>query len=275
MAHAASPAPTSTSLHVPYAGVVPQINGAPDDPAWKYAASTADMTVSLGPAAQGLTALPTRAYLLWDAKNLYIRFVCLGGSIQSPYKKHDDPLYHADAVEVFIDPKGDGREWVELEVSPHNVVFDQLAVLTAEPEYDAGGVLTHQVLDRDWWTDLSWNLDGLRTAAGRLQSKGNAGWIVDLAVPAFPLLRRLGVKSFSPMKLRVNLLRYETMAAKGKPVFIPMNWAPVMFGCPHISPDAMGTLVLDPREIRTSLKMRRKTPNPQYWGHFKRHSKDM
>ena len=246
-AHTASLVPSPNSLHVPYAGVVPQISGDPDDPAWKYAASTADMTVSRGAAAQGLTALPTRAYLLWDAKNLYIRFVCLGGSRESPYKKHDDPLYHADAVEVFIDPKGDGREWVELEVSPHNVVFDQLAILTAEPEYDAGGILTHQVLDRDWWTDLSWNLDGLRTATGRLQLKGKiTGWIVDMAVPASPLLRRLGVKSFQPMNLRVNLLRYETMtAANGKLVFIPMNWAPVMFGCPHISPDAMGTLVLD------------------------------
>lgn len=248
LAHADSLVPASPSLHVPYAGVVPRVTGAPDDPAWKHAASTAAMTVSRGSAAQGLTALPTRACLLWDAKSLYIRFVCLGGSIKSPYKKHDDPLYHADAVEVFIDPKGDGREWVELEVSPHNVVFDQIAVLTAEPEYDAGGVLTHQVLDRDWWTDLSWNLDGLRTATGRLQSNGKiTGWIVDMAVPATPLLRRLGVKSFSPMNLRVNLLRYETMtAANGKPVFIPMNWAPVMFGCPHISPDAMGTLVLDP-----------------------------
>lgn len=247
-AHAASPTLTPPSLHVPYAGVVPQISGASDDPAWKSAASTADMTVSRGAAAQGLTALPTRAYLLWDAKNLYIRFVCLGGSMETPYKKHDDPLYHADAVEVFIDPKGDGREWVELEVSPHNVVFDQLAVLTAEPEYEAGGILTHQVLDRDWWTDLSWNLEGLRTAAGRLQSRGKiTGWIVDMAVPATPLLRRLGVKSFGPMNLRVNLLRYETMtAADGKPMFIPMNWAPVTFGCPHILPDAMGTLVLDP-----------------------------
>ena len=235
-------------LHVPHTDTAPLLTGAPDDPAWKKAAVISEMTVSLGLEAQGLTALPTRAYLLWDANYLYIRFVCEGGSAQSPYKNHDDPLWHADTVEVFLDPKGDGRQWAELEVSPNNVVFDQISVLTAEPESKDNGVLTDQVLSRDWWTDPAWNLEGLRTASGRVRSRGKtAAWIVDMAVPADPLLRRLGIKSFRPMNLRANLLRYETAPqAEGEPVFIPMNWAPVLHGCPHISPAAMGFLVLDP-----------------------------
>ncbi|MGI4789578.1 MAG: carbohydrate-binding family 9-like protein [Janthinobacterium lividum] len=178
---------------------------------------------------------------------MYLRFMCRGGSIRSPYKKHDDPLYHADAVEVFLDPKGDGREWIKLEVSPNNVVFDQLDVLTTEPVYDPDGTLTSDVLACDWWTDLSWDLTGPRTAARRMQRHGEtSGWVIDLAVPADPL-RRLGIKPFRPMRLRTNLLRYETQpGVNGKSVFLPMNWAPVRFGCPHISPAAMGTLVLDP-----------------------------
>ncbi len=39
-------------------------------------------------------------------------------------RKRDDPLYTQDVVEIFIDADADGRTYDEIEVSPHNVVFD-------------------------------------------------------------------------------------------------------------------------------------------------------
>jgi hypothetical protein len=40
------------------------------------------------------------------------------------FTNHDDPIYREEVVEVFLDPAGRRRTYIELEVSPLNVVFD-------------------------------------------------------------------------------------------------------------------------------------------------------
>jgi hypothetical protein len=224
-----------------------RVSAEPADPAWADAPTIASLPLSLGPEANGLTALPTQVKLLWDSDYLYIRFLCTSTEIYSPYKTHDDPIYKGDCVEMFLDVKGDARQWIELEVSPSNVTFDQVMTLTADPASDADLILTPALRGRDLWRDLSWTLDGLRTAA-TLQKSGKraTGWTVDIALPAKPTLRRLGLDHFAPMTLRANFLRYEYPSATngGKRPLIAMNWSPVRWGCPHISPQAMGYLEL-------------------------------
>jgi len=236
------------AVHVPHTAVTPRVDGSPNDPAWNSEPLIPSLTLSLGPDAAGLKPQRTSINLAWDEKYLYLRYMCYDDHIDSKFRHHDDPIYAADAVELFIDPKGDQREWIEIEVSPNNVVFDQLAVLTADPVSGPDHVLLPDVLNRDWWMNLSWTLDGLRTATSRIKENGNVvGWVADLAVPADPLLRRLGKKSFEPMTLRANLLRYDYIKTAGteKKQLVALNWAPVKYGCPHISPEAMGSIVLD------------------------------
>jgi hypothetical protein len=80
--------------------------------------------------------------------------------------QRDQHLWNEEVVEVFLDPNGDGRDYPELEVSPHNIVVD---------------LLIPQRPDRS--TDPSiaarWDIEGLRTAVG----KHAAGWVVEIAIP--------------------------------------------------------------------------------------------
>ena len=38
--------------------------------------------------------------------------------------KRDEPIYDQEVVEIFLDANADGRTYNELQVSPHNVIFD-------------------------------------------------------------------------------------------------------------------------------------------------------
>jgi hypothetical protein len=48
--------------------------------------------------------------------------------------------------------------------------------------------------------------------------------------------------------MRGNLMRYDHPVRPGKEKrdMLFMNWSPVEPGCPHISPAAMGHIILDP-----------------------------
>ena len=248
-------------LSVPPVSVQPKMTADPADEAWERAAVIPALSVSLEPVTAGQAPLPTQVKLLWKSDTLYIRFVCVATEVYSPYTRHDDPLYKGDVAEVFLDAIGDGRQWIELEVSPQNVVFDQLATLTSEPHSTPDLVLDSEVIDRDWWPDLSWSLEGIRTAASIQHQNGQVcGWTVDIALPAKVILRRLGESRFRPMTLRANFLRYDypaTGQARNPRGFLAMNWAPVLNGRPHISPRAMGYLTLAAPHAATGVSISR------------------
>ncbi len=252
IAHADNAAPRPR-LSVPLTAQAPAITADPSDPAWARAAIIPALPVSLGDDGKGLSPLPTQVKLLWDQNNLYLRFLCAASEVYAPLHDHDSALYKGDCVEVFLDARGDGREWIELEVSPDNATFDQVTTLTAAPTSDMNLLLTGDVLQRDYWADLSWSLDGWRTAASVQKTNGRVtGWTVDMALPAQAVLRRLGMGQYGPMTMRANFLRYEQVpvvkAAGADPGvsrrLLAMDWSPVLYGCPHISPLAMGYLVL-------------------------------
>lgn len=235
-------------VQVPRATATPQMDASPDDPAWPAAALIPSLAVSLGKPGEGLSPLPTQVRLLWDDKWLYIRFICTANDVYSPFTHHGDKLYQGDVVEVFLDPKGDGKQWMEIEVSPHNVTMEVQTTVTAEPKSDAELMLLRDIISRDFWNNLDFTLQGLRTAA-TVTKHGDevSSWTVDIALPANVVMHRLGTDKFSPTTLRANFMRYEyprPAKADGKRSLIAMNWSPVMWGCPHISPAAMGFITL-------------------------------
>ncbi|HZG83636.1 carbohydrate-binding family 9-like protein [Paenibacillus sp.] len=80
-----------------------------------------------------------RAY--WDSKALHIRFDCEDDYVAASMTSRDDPLYEEDVVEIFIDETGEGRRYLEFEVSPRNIVFD--AIIHRD---EAGGLQ----IDKEW-----------------------------------------------------------------------------------------------------------------------------
>ncbi|MNZ95414.1 hypothetical protein D3C78_1145610 [compost metagenome] len=85
----------------------------------------------------------------WSTDALYFQFVCRDHLVVSQFEQRDDPLYLQDVIEVFLDEEGEGLHYMELEISPHNVIFD------AKITNDGFGKITA--------TDLAWNFESLQT----------------------------------------------------------------------------------------------------------------
>ncbi len=96
------------------------IDGRLDEPIW---GRTPAVSVFLRP--EGIPAqLPTEAKLLWDANYLYVAFRCTDPDVWAYHTRRDAPIYEAEAVEVFLDPDGDQKNYYEFEVNALNGVWD-------------------------------------------------------------------------------------------------------------------------------------------------------
>ncbi|MEX0777488.1 MAG: carbohydrate-binding family 9-like protein [Phycisphaeraceae bacterium] len=241
-------------LGVRLAAVRPLMTAVAEDPAWATATSTGELTLSPGKSAKRTTAPSTRVFLLWSPDFLYVRFVCRDDDLYSPHEATHDAWHHeGDVVEVFVDPVGDSRQWYEIQVSPAGGVMDKVAIVTAEPKSRPDGVLDDDSF-RQMWDFPEYDMAGLKTATG--QTPG--GWIADIAIPAAALCRRMEAKSLQPMSMRANFLRYERrQQPNGGATLIAMNWAPVLWGHPHCSPQRMGVLRLVQASTASEMELRK------------------
>jgi hypothetical protein len=235
-------------LHIPHTATPPQIDGRLDDAAWSGAGVIAALQPALGvarPAA--MDRVPTEIRLLWDEQALYVAFRCTDDEVYaSGTIEHDGNVYMDDVCEIFVDPKGDGRQWIEIQVNPLNQTLDLISLCVGDATCQPNGRL---VSTTDLFAIRGWEATGLRTASGRLREGDNeVGWTVEMAIPASALTKRLGTTTLSAGQMRGNLMRYDHPPKPGKSErsLLHMNWSPVVSGCPHISPAAMGTLILDP-----------------------------
>jgi hypothetical protein len=114
-----------------------------DDTIWENLPSVELVDVTTGEQVKE----ETKVKIVWDDSAFYVRFECKDDYAVSPYLNHDDPLYEADVVEVFIDEVGDGYHYIELELSPFNVIFD------AKIDNDQVNYVVHD----------DWHGDGIKT----------------------------------------------------------------------------------------------------------------
>lgn len=138
-----------------------RIDGRLDEPAWTLASRVGPFRLITDPARPAM--YPTEATLLWDETHLYVAFAASGREAWGRLTERDASLWQEEVVEVFLDPDGDGRQYAELEVSPHNVVVD---LLIAAPR--AGGPEARR-----------WDAAGLQTAVARHAD----GWVTEMAIP--------------------------------------------------------------------------------------------
>ena len=123
-----------------------QIDGHLDEYAWERARQINDFKRILNH--YDKIEAPTRAKMLWDDKYLYVGFHCDDREMWAVYENEDDQLWEEEVVEIFIDPDGDGKNYLELEVSPTNTVVD-LLIKSVEPDFES---------------DKDWDIVGLKTA---------------------------------------------------------------------------------------------------------------
>ncbi len=118
-----APAPAraaGTELAAPRARERMQVDGRDHEAVWKRAPA-----VALAHATRGAAVLhPTTVRAAWDARALHLFFTCADPDIWGTLSRHDDKLWEEEVVEAFIDSGNDGKDYIEIEVSPRNVTFD-------------------------------------------------------------------------------------------------------------------------------------------------------
>ncbi len=98
-----------------------KLDGKLDEADWKSAQPS-------GPFVQTMTgahgAFAASARVVYDAEQLYVGFQVADDYLKSTFKKPDDHLWEQDAVELMLDPDGDGKNYFEIQVAPTGLVFD-------------------------------------------------------------------------------------------------------------------------------------------------------
>ena len=239
--------PVPHQLRVYPAVSAPVIDGDLSDSCWESAATIPTLFPARGVTGASLQSTIVKA--VWTNDFLYVAFDCVDAEVWSSGQlKHDDNIYTEDVVEIFIDGKGDQRQYIEIQIAPDGTNLDLMYVFShsGEMEHTADGRVVDAISRRDRWGFREWEMVGLKTAA----RKTERGWTAEAALPAAQIVRRLGVKEFaSGMELRVQFMRYDHVPVvesddSSKRRIIQQNWVPVVHGNPHNSPALFGTLKL-------------------------------
>ncbi len=157
------------------------IDGKLDEAAWKTA-------VTAGPFVDVKTGGPNTTFpvngsvkVLWDDTHMYLGFDVKDPDVVGGFdKKAKDPhLWTKDAVEIMIDPDGDGdnKDYYEIQINPQNLVFDTRFDEYNKPKTEPDGPFGHQ----DW----SANLKSAVTVNGTLDKSEDKdeGYVVEVAIP--------------------------------------------------------------------------------------------
>jgi hypothetical protein len=143
------------------------VDGVASEPAWTLATTSPEFLSAEGSPDVTGTAV---ARMTWDDNNLYLFATVSDSDIYSEYKTHDDPLWKADCIEMFIDADGNRSGYVELQWNPNNARFDSWFATTRA---QAGDV----------------SFDSVAVSAVKLRGTGDVsgdtdqGWDIEVAIP--------------------------------------------------------------------------------------------
>lgn len=151
------------------AGQTITIDGTLDDAAWQPLKWT---PYWVAPDGSKRPAPRTRAKFAWDDQYLYVGVHSLDDDVWGTFTDRDSNTWEQEVIELFIDADGDKKDYLELQVTPKNVVFD-------------AKFARHR---SDLKVARAWNMAGLKTGAhvdGTLNERDDTdkGWSVEFAVP--------------------------------------------------------------------------------------------
>jgi hypothetical protein len=145
------------------------LDGKLDEPAW----SETSWTRFWGhPSGKRVRAPLTRAKFLWSPDALYIAVEARDHDVWGTLTERDSDTWTQEVIELFIDADGDHRDYLELQVTPANVVFDAR--------------FKHHRSDLK--VARAWNMTGFKSAVwvdGTLNQREDRdrAWYVEMKVP--------------------------------------------------------------------------------------------
>lgn len=196
------------------------LNGDWNHPCWSQAEA---ITGFLDPEAGNAPVVDghqTFVRALWDDENLYLSYLSRQDDIRATMTERDSAIFEENVVEVFIDPAGQGRNYLELEVNPLGTVLD---LLTPSPDQT-----------ELWERWARFDLDGLQVKV-RVEGKLNDPsvkdecWVAQVAIP-FSNFRNAPT---SPPRIgdrwRINFCRYDYSESLGRCTI--SSWVPLSRPC--------------------------------------------
>lgn len=101
----------------------------------------------------------TMVSLSWNDENLYIAYRSTDSKIVGKSQKKDAQIFNTDdLVEIFLDPDGDGQNYIEIGVNAFSTNYDMLLKCISP---NCGG----------WNTSITFDISGLETAS-KITPKG-------------------------------------------------------------------------------------------------------
>lgn len=204
------------------------IDGRTDEAAWQRAPQSAAFvnTVDGSPA-----DLRSSVRVLWDDQKLYVAFDVADTTLRNTLRGRDAHLWEQDAVEIMIDPDGDGRNYYELQVAPTGEIFDT--------RYDSRRV-PGPVGHADWNADIQARVG----ARGTVNDEGaDEGYTVELAITWASFATAEGQALAAPpagATWRANFYVMDTNGAGQRSA----GWSPTLERDFHVPP-RFGRVVLE------------------------------
>jgi len=134
----------------------------------------------------------------YDDKYLYMAVTAYDTDITASITQDNEPLYKYDStIEIFIDPKSDGKDYYEFQVNPHNAKWQ----LSLTKPHSQGGNATDPAM-----------IEGLMSAVhinGSLNDTMDTdqSWTVEVAIPWEQLEELTKTENIVNQELRINVGR--------------------------------------------------------------------
>jgi hypothetical protein len=167
--------------------------------------------------------------MLWDDSNLYFAFECDDTDLVATMTKRDEHLWQEEVVEIFIDPDGDGNNYLELEVNPLGAFLDLFVLTPVVPiPYESYNIPAKWAVKVDGTVQNSADRD--------------RGWNVELSLPLGEAVTAPNHPPKDGDKWRLNLYRIER-----KPKEQYIAWSPTLKPSFH-TPSRFGEVMFSTRK---------------------------
>ncbi|MFZ1289889.1 MAG: carbohydrate-binding family 9-like protein [Melioribacteraceae bacterium] len=181
-----------------YASVAPIIDGNLNENIWKIVTPIVLKENHSGNDVSD-PELRTEVKTCYDESTIYLVFICNDPDIWSSSTARDEYLWKEEAIEVFIDVDKVPENYVEIEVSPANILFDSYIV---DPEII------------DVAETARFDLQGIRTGVkinGTINERDDRdkNWTVEIAIPFKDLNTENNPRVTSKTEIKINFFRLD------------------------------------------------------------------
>jgi hypothetical protein len=195
-----------TSARAVRSGTAIVVDGVLDETAWADATALPQVASLDGEPDEGA---PTLVRFAWSDAALHVAAELPDVDVWSTFVRRDDPLWKEEVFELFVFVEPNGRDYLELQVSPRGVQFDARFVRHRDGDTGWNGAWQAAV-------DLRGTVDD--------RSDRDQGWTAELAVPWSDICGNTALQCpvAAGTVLRVNAFRLER-PARGAPVGLALS----------------------------------------------------